>query len=186
MSKTGGYVDDDLRPIPPLEREGLTTTPAQYQPHSRHSSLGASQDQINLRNDDEARRIAFEEPAPHSLSTTFGVDSGGRRNGNVFELGKDSLLTFQPSTPQIDPEHDQGGHSHVGFKGLGHVTPLRSRGQEEDGPQERQQQEAALEPIENHDSLPQPHPPYMVVLVLTKCSYHPTKMIAHHSRIPNL
>jgi hypothetical protein len=28
--------------------------------------------------------------------------------------------------------------------------------------------------------------PTMVVLVLTKCSNHPTKMIAHRSRIPNL
>jgi hypothetical protein len=130
----------------------LASTPAQYRPHSRHSSLGASQDQINLRNDDGARRSAFEEPAPHSLSPTFGEDSGGRRDGNVSELGKDSLLTLQPSTSQIDPEHDQGGPSHGGFKGPGHTTPLHSRGQEEDGPQERQQQEAALEPIENQDS----------------------------------
>jgi len=148
----GCYVDDDLHLIPPLEQEGLASTPAQYQPHSRHSSLGASQDQINLRNDNGARRSAFEEPAPHSLSPTFGEDNGGRMDGNVSELGTDSLLTLQPSTSQIDPEHDQGGPSHGGFKGPGHTTPLHSRGQEEDGPQERQQQEAALEPIENEDS----------------------------------
>jgi hypothetical protein len=148
----GGYVDDDLRPIPPLEQEGLASTPAQYHPHSRHSSLGASQEQINLRNDDGARRSAFEEPAPRSLSTTFGEDGKGRRDGNISELGKDSLLTFQPSTSQIDPEHDHGRPSHGGFKGQGHVTPLRGRGQEEDGPPERQQQEAALEPIEKQGS----------------------------------
>jgi hypothetical protein len=91
------------------------------------------------------------EPAPHSLSTTFDVD-GGRRDRNVSELGKESLLAFQPLSPQIDPEHDQGGPSHGGFKGPGHVTPLGSQGQEVDGPQERQKQEAALERIGNKDS----------------------------------
>ena len=36
------YVDDDLRPIPPLEQEGLGSTPALAQPHSHHHPHGSS------------------------------------------------------------------------------------------------------------------------------------------------
>jgi hypothetical protein len=67
----GGYVDDDLCPIPSLEQEGLasTPTPAQGQPHSLHLSPRPSQNQINQHGNDGTIRRTSEEPGPHSLST---------------------------------------------------------------------------------------------------------------------
>jgi hypothetical protein len=43
------YVDDDLRPIPLLQQEGLASVPAlaQGQPYSHHYPLWPSQDQTN-------------------------------------------------------------------------------------------------------------------------------------------
>jgi hypothetical protein len=73
----------------------------------------------------------------------------------------DPEATAEPNKPTDLAGHgpwceiEDGGYVNYDLRPiplLEQVTPLGSQGQEDDGPQERQKQEAALEPIENKDS----------------------------------
>lgn len=46
------FVDEDLCPFPLLEQEGLASTLAQGQPHSRYHSPRPSHDRLNQHDDD--------------------------------------------------------------------------------------------------------------------------------------
>jgi hypothetical protein len=91
------FVDEDLCPFPPLEQEGLasTPTPAQDQLHSCHYSPGSSQDQINQHGNDRTRPSVSEEPTPYTLPASLGKNGrGGSEEENVSELENDLLPAF--------------------------------------------------------------------------------------------
>ncbi|KAH7342186.1 hypothetical protein BKA65DRAFT_478089 [Rhexocercosporidium sp. MPI-PUGE-AT-0058] len=152
----GCFVYEDLHPLPSLEHEGLASTPAQDQPHSRRHSLGLSQDQTNPHGDNRTTRSASEEPAPQSLLTTLDEDGGGGSEGNVSDLKRDMQLAFEgqeellatsPSSPrprrsaesshpQIDQDRNQSRSEE-----LRSGSRLYSQDEEQDGPREQQEQE---------------------------------------------
>lgn len=121
------YINDDLRPIPPLEQEGLASTPMQGQPYSYYHPPGSSQDQISQYGDSGTTGGVLDEAAPHTLPQPLGENGRGGSDENASELEKDMLLAFEeqeksssaptpssrhpqchsaePLHPQIDPEH---------------------------------------------------------------------------------
>lgn len=165
------YVDDDLRPIPPLEQEGLASTPALAQPHFHHHPRGSSQDQVN-RHSDGGMGGAPDEPAPHTLPQPLDENRGGS-NENTTELGRDIQLAFgeqeksssataprsprphppsaEPSHPPIDQEHNQGRTSYGRSEELGHGPPLRSQDGGEKAQEQQQRQEVAVELMREDD-----------------------------------
>jgi len=131
------YVDDDFRPISPLEQEGLASTPALAQPHSHHDPPGSSQDQISQHNDDGIGGTPDER------------ESGGGSNENASELERDMQLAFEeqeksssalalgsprprrpsskPPHPHTKQEHDRGGTNYSRLEELGRGPPCRSQ-----------------------------------------------------------
>ena len=91
----GCFVYEDLYPLPPLDHEGLASTPAQDQPHSRRHSLGVSQDQTKPYGDNRTTRSASEESAAESLHTTLDEDDRGESEENVSDLDRDMQLAFE-------------------------------------------------------------------------------------------
>ncbi|CZR65297.1 uncharacterized protein PAC_15197 [Phialocephala subalpina] len=166
----GCFVDDDLRPIPPLEQEGLASTPAQGQPHFHHHPPGPSHGRINQHSDDRITRSALNVPVSYTLPQPLD-ENGGGNDENTTELGRDMQLAFgeqekwfsataprspgpqpqsaEPSHPPIDQEHDQGGTGYGRLEELGHCSPLRSQDQEE--PQEQQQQDVVVDAMREGD-----------------------------------
>ena len=71
------FVDEDLCPFPPLEQEGLASTLAQGQPHSRYHSPGPSHDWINQHYDDGNTQRTSEEPRPLTLPKPLDEGGGG-------------------------------------------------------------------------------------------------------------
>ena len=137
----GCFVDEDLHPLPPLEQEGLASTPAQAQPHSRRRSPKSSQDQTSPHGDDGTTRSASEEPARQPLPTLLEKDGEGGSGGNASGLERDMQLAFEaqeelsaaspssprprrsaePPHPRIDQDRDQGR-----LEELGHSSRPRS------------------------------------------------------------
>jgi hypothetical protein len=78
--EAGCYVDEELRPFPPLEQEDLASTLAQGQPHSRYHSPGPSHERIG-QYDDGNTQCTSEEPRPHTLPKPLDEDGGGGREG---------------------------------------------------------------------------------------------------------
>jgi hypothetical protein len=74
--EAGSYVDEDLRPFPPLEQESLASTLAQGQPHSHYHSPRPSYGWINQHDDGNTQRTS-EEPGPLTLPKPLDVDGGG-------------------------------------------------------------------------------------------------------------
>jgi hypothetical protein len=145
----GGYVDDDLHPISPLEQEDLasTPTPAQCQPHSLHHSPRLSQDQINQDNEEIIQRTS-EEPDPNSLSTPLDQNSrAGSEEKTISELEKDLLLAFE----EQEKEHNQSGTGYGRLEELERGTPLRSEDQGEEPQEQQQRQEVVREAIREED-----------------------------------
>jgi hypothetical protein len=125
------YIDDDLRPIPPLEQEGLASTPVRAQPRFHHHPPRSSQDRINQR--DDGMGGAPDQPALHTLPQPLGENGGGRGDENASELERDKQLaseeqeksssapaadsphpcrpSAEPPHPQTEQEHDRGGTS---------------------------------------------------------------------------
>jgi hypothetical protein len=200
----GGHVDDDPRPLPPLEQEGLASTPmlAQDQPHSLHHSPILSPDQTNQLGNDGTTRGALNEPAPYSLPNPLGWSSGVEKEKTVSELETDSLPAFEeqekssiitPSSPrphrsaepshlQVDQEHDQSGTGNARLEELRHGSPLRSRGQKEEPQEQRQRQEVAVEMMreeeddgDNEEQEPQGEKRQRQGNEETSCDSHPPK-----------
>jgi hypothetical protein len=73
------FIDKDLCPFPPLEQEGLasTPTPAKDQPHSCHHSPGLSQGQVGQHGRGRTMPSASEEPTPHTLPALLSKNSEG-------------------------------------------------------------------------------------------------------------
>jgi len=165
--EAGCYVDEELRPFPLLEQEGLASTLAQGQPHSRYHPPGPSHEQIGQYDDDRNTQCTLEELKPHTLPKPLDEDGGRGREENISELERDMLLAFEeqeksssptaPSSPrphrhstkpshsQIDQELDQSGTSYGRLEGLRHGSPLRSQDQEEEELQEQQRQQQQQE-----------------------------------------
>jgi hypothetical protein len=147
----GFEVDDDLCLIPPLDQEGLASTPAQ--PHSQHHPLGSPQDQVDQQNNNDGTGGASDEPPPHSISA---VRRERRREKSTSVTAPTSPRPRRPST---EPEHDRGRPSCGRSEELGRGLPLRTqergKGAQE---QERQQEVAELmrEPEERGEKRRQP------------------------------
>ena len=163
----GCFVDEDLHPLPPLEQEGLASTPAQAQPHSRRRSPKSSQDQTSPHDDDGTTRSASEEPARQPLPTLLEKDGDGVSGGNASGLERDMQLAFEaqeelsaaspssprprrsaePSHPRIDQDRDQGR-----LEELGHSSRPRSQEQDEEGPREQEgQDEVAVDEMRQEE-----------------------------------
>jgi len=89
----GCFVYEDLHPLPPLDHEGLASTPAQGQPPSRCPSPRVSQDQTMPHGDNRTTRIASEESAAQIIA--LDQDSVGESGENVSDLERDIQLAFQ-------------------------------------------------------------------------------------------
>jgi hypothetical protein len=172
----GCYVDDDFRPIPLLEQEGLASTPALAQPHSHHDPPGSSQDQIS-QYDDDGIGGAPDEPAPPTLPQPLGESGGGGSDENASELERDMQLAFEeqeksssapapapapgsprprrpsaePPHPHTEQEHDRGGTSCGRSEELGRGPPRRSQDRGEEAQEQRQRQEVAVELMREED-----------------------------------
>jgi len=160
------YVDDDFRPIPPLEQEGLASTPALAQPHSHHDPPGSSQDQIS-QHDNDGIGGAPDEPAPPTLPQPLGESGGGGSNENASELKRDMQLAFEeqekpssapapgsprprrpsaePPHPHTEQEHDRDGTSCGRSEEPGRGPPRRSQDPGEEAQEQLQRQEVAAE-----------------------------------------
>jgi hypothetical protein len=159
------YVDGDLRPFPPLNQEGLPSTLAQEQPHSRHHSPRSTQDQSDLH-DKRITRSTSEDPVTHTPLESSNDGGDGWSTENTAELEKQvqpaledqekvsspgasgSLLPRRNSAGlsrrQADQEFDQNVTSYGGLEELRRGTPLRSQDQGEE-PQEQQQRQEVVE-----------------------------------------
>jgi hypothetical protein len=145
--EAGCYVDEELPPGLEPGQEGLAaSTPVHDHGHSRYHSPRPSHDGIGQRDDDGNTQRTSKEPAPHSLPKPLDEEGGGGSEENVSELERDMLLAFEeqeksssatapssarpprhsvePSHPQIDQEHEQGGTSYSSLEGLRHSSPL--------------------------------------------------------------
>jgi hypothetical protein len=143
------FVNEDLRPFPPLEQEGLASALAQSQPHSRYHSPRPSHDWINQHDDDGNTQRTLEEPRPHTLPKPLDKDGRGESKESVSKLEMDMLLAFKEQEksssatasssprphrhsterlrPQIDQEHDQSGTNYGRLEELRHGSLLRSQ-----------------------------------------------------------
>jgi hypothetical protein len=159
------YVDDDFCPIPPLEQEGLASTPALAQPHPHHDPPGPSQDQISQH--DDGMGGAPDEPAPLTLPQPLSENGGGGSNESASELERDLQLASEeqekstsapapgsprPSRPSAEPlhphtaqEHDRGGTGCGRSEELGRGPPRRSQDRGEEAQEQQQRQKVAVE-----------------------------------------
>jgi len=157
----GCFVYEDLHPLPPLDHEGLASTPAQDQPPSCPHSLGVSQDQTKPHGDNRTTRRASGESAAQSPITTMDQDGGGESEENASDLERDMQLAleeqeellatspssprrraFEPSHPPIDQDCDRGRSEELRLS-----TRLCSQDMEKEGPREQEQEEMAADEI---------------------------------------
>ena len=156
----GCFVYADLHPHPPLEYEGLASTPAQDRPTSRRHSLGVTQDETNPHGDNRTMRSASEESAVQSLLMTLDENSGGESEENVPDLerdmqlvleGQEELLATPPSIarprrsaglsqPPVDQYCDQGWSEE-----LRSSSRLRPQNEEKEGHSGQEQEEMAAD-----------------------------------------
>ncbi|KAH7374060.1 hypothetical protein BKA64DRAFT_256163 [Cadophora sp. MPI-SDFR-AT-0126] len=155
----GCFVYEDLHPLPPLDREGLASAPAQDQPPFSLPSLGVSQDQTKPHGDNGATRGVSEESAAQSLPIILDQDGGGESEGNVSDPergmqlaleGQEELSATPPSSPHrraFEPSHrpidqncDQGCSEELRLS-----TRLCSQDMEKEGPREQEQEEMAAD-----------------------------------------
>lgn len=159
------YVYKELPPSPGLGEQGrLMSTLARDHTHSLHHSSGPSQDQMNQHDDDKITR-STSEAASHSLPDPLDEDGEGWSDDIVPELEKDQRLALEdqeksssasapssprpprrstePSYPQINLEHNQGGtrYGRLGERKFG--SPLCNHDQGQKKSQEQQLQEVA-------------------------------------------
>lgn len=91
------FLDEDFRPIPPLEQRDLastpTSTPAQDWPRSPHHSSSSPQDQVYMRDSNRTTQIIPEELAIYELpeSTAKGEKWG---SDDITELEKEVQRSF--------------------------------------------------------------------------------------------
>jgi hypothetical protein len=167
----GYYIDGDLRPIPPLEQEGLASAPDQ--PHSRYHSPRPSLDPINQHDDsdsddnDETMRGTSDEPVSHVLLQPLDENGEGGSNENASKLERNMQLAFEeqekllsapapsshyphrpsaePSLLQLGQENDPSGTGYGKLEGPRQGFPLCSQNEVgEAGGVEIQQQEELL------------------------------------------
>lgn len=171
------FVDKDLCPFPPLEQEGLasTPTPTQDQSQSCHHSARLSQDQISQHGNDRTMPSASEEPTPYTLPASLSKNSEGEsEEENVSELEKDLLPAFEEqdkllsapapalSSPRfwhhsVEPSHPQiDGAGTIRLEELRHGSPLRSQDREEEPQEQQQRQEVAAEAMREDDDDKEP------------------------------